>query len=100
LKVKEQFKKFDADSDGRITSEEMEQVCWLHIILLYCCDPLVTPPQQGMCAGKDFTREQAQFAFSCADTNEDNHIDISEFVQLFFPSAKEVLAMLSLVAKS
>ena len=38
----------------------------------------------------DFTEEQAKFAFSCADVNEDDKIDISEFVQLFFPSAKEV----------
>ena len=43
-----------------------------------------------MTKNKDFTEEQAKFAFSCADTNEDDKIDISEFVQLFFPSAKEV----------
>ena len=45
---------------------------------------------QGMTKNRDFTEEQAKFAFSCADVNEDDKIDISEFVQLFFPSAKEV----------
>ena len=43
-----------------------------------------------MTKNNDFTEEQAKFAFSCADVNEDDKIDISEFVQLFFPSAKEV----------
>ena len=43
-----------------------------------------------MTKNRDFTEEQAKFAFSCADVNEDDKIDISEFVQLFFPSAKEV----------
>ena len=43
-----------------------------------------------MTKNQDFTEEQAKFAFSCADVNEDDKIDISEFVQLFFPSAKEV----------
>ena len=67
--VKEQFHNFDADNDGYITSDEMIE---------------------GMTKNKDFTKEQAKFAFSCADVNEDNKIDIAEFVQLFFPSAKEV----------
>ena len=47
-------------------------------------------PLKGMTKNRDFTEEQAKFAFSCADVNEDDKIDISEFVQLFFPSAKEV----------
>ena len=50
----------------------------------------VIPRSQGMTKNRDFTEEQAKFAFSCADVNEDDKIDISEFVQLFFPSAKEV----------
>jgi len=71
--VKEQFNKYDADSDGNITAEEMEN---------------------GMTEFKDFTRDQARFAFDLADTNEDGKIDISEFVSLMFPSAKEAIANL------
>ena len=51
---------------------------------------MYTKISQGMTKNQDFTEEQAKFAFSCADVNEDDKIDISEFVQLFFPSAKEV----------
>jgi len=71
--VKAQFKKYDADGDGNITSEEMEN---------------------GMTEFKDFTRDQAKYAFELADTNEDGKIDISEFVSLMFPSAKEAIANL------
>ena len=67
--MKEQFHNFDADNNGYISSAEMIE---------------------GMTKNNDFTKEQAIFAFSCADVNEDNRIDIAEFVQLFFPSAKEV----------
>jgi len=73
VQVKEQFKKYDADGDGRISSEEMEQ---------------------GMSSEREFTKDQARFAFSLADTNEDGFIDVSEFVQLMFPSAKEAIANL------
>eukprot|EP00092_Neocalanus_flemingeri_P026177 GFUD01028374.1.p1 GENE.GFUD01028374.1~~GFUD01028374.1.p1 ORF type:complete len:1019 (+),score=296.62 GFUD01028374.1:74-3058(+) len=73
LQVKEQFNKYDADGDGNITAEEMEN---------------------GMTEFKDFTRDQAKFAFELADTNEDGKIDISEFVSLMFPSAKEAIANL------
>jgi len=71
--VKAQFNKYDADGDGNITGEEMEN---------------------GMTEFKDFTREQAKFAFDLADTNGDGKIDISEFVSLMFPSAKEAIANL------
>eukprot|EP00090_Calanus_glacialis_P037994 TRINITY_DN6610_c0_g1_i4.p1 TRINITY_DN6610_c0_g1~~TRINITY_DN6610_c0_g1_i4.p1 ORF type:complete len:995 (-),score=266.92 TRINITY_DN6610_c0_g1_i4:2318-5302(-) len=71
--VKAQFGKYDADGDGNITAEEM---------------------QNGMTEFKDFTREQAKYAFDLADTNEDGKIDISEFVSLMFPSAKEAIANL------
>jgi len=71
--VKEQFNKYDADGDGNITSEELEN---------------------GMTEFKDFTRDQAKFAFELADTNGDGKIDISEFVALMFPSAKEAIANL------
>lgn len=71
--VKAQFKKYDADGDGNITAEEM---------------------QNGMTEFKDFTREQAKYAFELADTNEDGKIDISEFVSLMFPSAKEAIGNL------
>jgi len=71
--VKEQFNKYDADGDGNITKEEMEL---------------------GMTEFKDFTHEQAKYAFELADTNENGKIDISEFVALFFPSAKEAIANL------
>lgn len=71
--VKEQFHNFDADNNGYISSAEMIE---------------------GMTKNNDFTTEQAKFAFSCADVNEDNRIDIAEFVQLFFPSAKEAIANL------
>lgn len=73
VQVREQFRKYDADSDGRITSEEM---------------------MTGMTADRDFTKEQADFAFTLADTNQNGNIDIAEFVQLFFPSAKEAVANL------
>lgn len=43
-----------------------------------------------MTATGDFSKDQAKFAFGLADTNNDGLIDVSEFVQLMFPSAKEV----------
>ena len=43
----------------------------------------------GMTEFKDFTREQASYAFELADVNNDGKIDIAEFVSLMFPSAKE-----------
>ena len=41
---------------------------------------------------QDFTREQAKYAFEIADSNGDGEIDISEFIQLMFPSAWELVA--------
>ena len=46
--VKNQFRKYDADGDGSITEEEMVN---------------------GMTEFKDFTKDQAKFAFELADTN-------------------------------
>lgn len=43
---------------------------------------------------KDFTREQASYAFELADVNNDGKIDIAEFVSLMFPSAKESISNL------
>ena len=40
---------------------------------------------------QDFTREQAKAAFELADSNRDGVIDVSEFIQLMFPSAKELV---------
>jgi len=71
--VKECFNNFDNNGDGYISMMEFVE---------------------GMTKNRDFTEEQAKFAFSCADVNEDDKIDISEFVQLFFPSAKEAIANL------
>jgi len=71
--VKECFNGFDKNGDGYISMMEFVE---------------------GMTKNRDFTEEQAKFAFSCADVNEDDKIDISEFVQLFFPSAKEAIANL------
>jgi len=73
IQVKEQFKLLDANNDGQICKEEMEK---------------------GLTADKDFSKDQANFLFTLADTNEDGVIDISEFVHLFFPSAKEAIANL------
>jgi len=70
VQVREQFCSYDEDKDGRITDEEMEI---------------------GMTINKDFTREQAKAAFELADSNRDGVIDISEFIQLMFPSAKELV---------
>jgi len=69
--VKAKFSEYDEDGDGRLSREEMEV---------------------GMTCEKDFTREQARFAFDLADTNGDGEIDVSEFIQLMFPSAKELIA--------
>jgi len=71
--VKAQFNKYDADGDGNITEEELVN---------------------GMTEFKDFTRDQAKFAFELADANGNGKIDISEFVGLMFPSAKEAIANL------
>lgn len=71
--VKEQFNVYDENGDGRISREEMEE---------------------GMTINRDFTREQAKFAFEVADSNGDGEIDISEFIQLMFPSARELVANL------
>jgi len=71
--VKNQFRKYDADGDGSITEEEMVN---------------------GMTEFKDFTKDQAKFAFELADTNSDGKIDIAEFVSLMFPTAKEAIANL------
>ena len=60
--------RYDADGDGAITLEELIN---------------------GMTEFKDFTREQASYAFELADVNNDGKIDIAEFVSLMFPSAKE-----------
>ncbi|XP_023335212.1 calmodulin-like protein 12 [Eurytemora carolleeae] len=69
--VKAQFSSYDENQDGRISREEMEI---------------------GMTINKEFTREQAKYAFEIADTNGDGEIDISEFIQLMFPSARELVA--------
>jgi len=73
IQVRDQFKKYDADGDGRITKEEM---------------------MKGMTCDRDFTKDQADYAFVLADTNQNGSIDIAEFVELFFPSAKEVITNL------
>ena len=71
--VEAQFKKYDADGDSNITLEELVA---------------------GMTEFKEFSREEAAFAFELADTNSDGAIDISEFVALMFPAAKEAVANL------
>jgi len=71
--VEAQFKRYDADGDGAITLEELID---------------------GMTEFKEFTREEASFAFELADSNSDGKIDISEFVTLMFPSAKESISNL------
>ena len=71
--VQAQFKKYDADGDGVITPEELVN---------------------GMTEDKEFTAESARYAFELADTNNDGKIDISEFVSLMFPAAKEAIANL------
>ena len=71
--VEAQFKRYDADGDGNITPEELVN---------------------GMTEFKEFTREEANFAFELADTNNDGQIDISEFVGLMFPAAKESICNL------
>ena len=71
--VQAQFKKYDADGDGVITPEELVN---------------------GMTEDKEFTAESAKYAFELADTNNDGKIDISEFVSLMFPAAKEAIANL------
>jgi len=71
--VEAQFKRYDADGDGNITPEELVN---------------------GMTEFKEFTREEANFAFELADTNNDKQIDISEFVALMFPAAKESICNL------
>jgi len=71
--VEAQFKRYDADGDGAITLEELIN---------------------GMTEFKDFTREQASYAFELADVNNDGKIDIAEFVSLMFPSAKESISNL------
>jgi len=73
VQVKDQFTKLDNDGDGRISREEMEM---------------------GLTADKEFTKEQSNLLFSLADVNEDGLIDISELIQLIFPSAKEAIANL------
>lgn len=71
--VEAQFKKYDADGDGNITHEELVN---------------------GMTEFKEFTKEEAKFAFELADTNSDGQIDIGEFVALMFPAAKESISNL------
>ena len=71
--VEAQFKRYDADGDGNITMEELIN---------------------GMTEFKEFTREEATYAFELADANSDGKIDISEFVTLMFPSARESIANL------
>ena len=84
--MKECFNGFDKNGDGYISMMEFVEVS------ISSKEEIVTSGInfQGMTKNRDFTEEQAKFAFSCADVNEDDKIDISEFVQLFFPSAKEV----------
>ena len=71
--MRDQFKSYDENSDGKISREELEI---------------------GMTINKDFTRDQAKYAFELADTNADGEIDIQEFVQLMFPTAQELIVNL------
>ena len=71
--VQAQFRKYDADGDGVITLEELVN---------------------GMTESREFTTEAAKYAFELADSNTDGKIDISEFVSLMFPAAKEAIANL------
>jgi len=77
--VKEQFALYDENKDGTISAQELEQ---------------------GMTAQRDFTRDQARAAFELADTNGDGEIDISEFIQLMFPSARELVANIRKIFKN
>jgi len=78
VEVKAQFKSYDADGDGNISLEEMEN---------------------GMTADRGFTKDEARFAFQLADTNGDGMIDISEFVKLMFPGAREAITNLRKIFK-
>ena len=71
--VQAQFRKYDADGDGVITPDELVN---------------------GMTDCKEFTAGAARYAFELADSNSDGKIDISEFVSLMFPAAKEAIANL------
>ena len=71
--VEAQFKKYDADGDSNITVEELIN---------------------GMTEFKEFSKDEAKFAFELADTNNDGQIDIGEFVALMFPAARESIANL------
>jgi len=68
--VKDQFSLYDENKDGNISQEELVN---------------------GMTASKDFNKEQALNAFELADANGDGQIDISEFIQLMFPGARETV---------
>lgn len=76
--VKSQFCAYDENKDGAISRQELEQ---------------------GMTAQADFTSEQARLAFDMADTNGDGEIDVSEFIQLMFPSARELVANIRKIFK-
>jgi len=69
--VKGQFRKYDDNGDQEISREELEL---------------------GMTEDREFTREQTKLLFEVADANGDGVIDISEFIQLMFPSARELVA--------
>jgi len=69
--VKDQFHLYDENKDGTISRDELVK---------------------GMTNSKEFTQDQALGAFELADANGDGEIDVSEFIQLMFPSARETVA--------
>merc|ERR1711915_346883 len=71
--VKEQFKKYDINNDGKLSFQEL---------------------YDGIKKEKEFSRAQVQLVFSLADANENGDIDIREFIMLMFPSAKELVTKL------
>lgn len=73
MQVKTQFLEYDENKDGRLSKDEL--------VL-------------GMKKEKEFTKDQAELAFELADTNGDGEIDIREFIDLMFPSARELVTNL------
>jgi len=71
--VKTQFLEYDVNKDGRLSKDELAL---------------------GMKKEKEFTKDQAELAFELADTNGDGEIDIREFIDLMFPSARELVTNL------
>jgi len=71
--VKAAFSKYDANRDGNISLQELED---------------------GMVQSGEFSFDDAREAFEIADINGDGEIDIGEFVQVMFPTAAEIIANL------